>query len=441
MWRHGEVTHEPAAFEQFPCPIGAFLDSRKVKPVIEPCEPKRTSWLPKLRGNAQQMPFVGDADSHECAMRASIDKCFPMRPLSSCSTSSTSSRLSMRSHSSSSLHRPDSASSTSTRCSRSSTRSCKLPPIEVEHRPVLPAEEPLDTMSRPESSASGPSSYCSSGLYCSRPCSIEARPAAKRFEFGKLKAADLEARQLAALKSLVKTMTAGTPLTELAQRLLQDVVYQQDTAVANIPEGLIVNAVEEVLQRGGAEELRACVGGQRHHVVRSLVVDVLHTVSNHCQLHICDMLGQVLWRSRSELKGSRHHATAEDMSWLDEITAPTDLTGSVAAQVDDIFAVLVSRDRAGDGDRMRLREFQKVVRLVKKTPTLWLRIKAIDAECIFEDFTSHREGYDTRVDVDRCEFKELLMQLADSMEIHPRTLFKAVGCHAEHLNASNPLQK
>lgn len=255
---------------------------------------------------------------------------------------------------------------------------------------------------------------------------------ARRAKHHRCSEADLELLQTEALRSLVKHLGSGRPLGELMDALLRGVVATDGTKVFQ-PE-LVAADVDQVLRQ--ADSVTEEKEGEEVPMVpldkadkTALVVQVLHDLARQCGRRFSDVAGQVLWRHRGSAALQGHHRrTAEDLTWLNGCDADL-VARPVVALVEDVFRAMTADE---ESKHMRFRQWQKVVRLIQKNPVLERQVKVRDVELLFYAKTHDSSVH---VSISRREFKQLLMELAERMEVHPSLVYMAVGCHAEHLSS------
>eukprot|EP00930_Biecheleria_cincta_P046674 TRINITY_DN32218_c0_g1_i2.p1 TRINITY_DN32218_c0_g1~~TRINITY_DN32218_c0_g1_i2.p1 ORF type:complete len:291 (-),score=47.96 TRINITY_DN32218_c0_g1_i2:149-1021(-) len=162
----------------------------------------------------------------------------------------------------------------------------------------------------------------------------------------------------------------------------------------------------------------------------AIVMRVLHQAADMLGSSFSDVAGQVLWRNRraSVLQNATHKAVVEDLSWAfcrSSSFAGNDVEVSdLSEDIHDYFSGLTS----GRKGCMTHREWQQVVALLIKNPILKSRIKASEVEHIY--FADERKSTRSSGGIRFKVFKKLLLQLAESIHVHPWIVVFALGAHA-----------
>lgn len=148
------------------------------------------------------------------------------------------------------------------------------------------------------------------------------------------------------------------------------------------------------------------------------VLQVLRTLVTSCDLAFSDVAGQILWRfRRSEpLQDARYVQAAESARWL---------LPDAVEMVDAVFRQCTE----SEGCRMRRSHWQKVAHLIMKNPVLRGRVHHGNLDRVFYSMTMRRA--DRAVGLG--DFKRMLLQLAETSQVHPWMIFNAVACHDGHI--------
>jgi hypothetical protein len=254
-----------------------------------------------------------------------------------------------------------------------------------------------------------------------------------------------EQRQLKALEALINHRLSGSPDVEgLVEWLVQDVLHPDGgrafpfaglrEKVTELIHSDAARELEDLLQAraeenaGAAAPAKADVGSAEARPSADLVLMVFRVLAPRFQMHFGDSVGQIIYRHRKNevFKESRLLKVAEDTTWM----VPSKERGGadVHKAVEQTFNTLsrLSIERSGKLDS---RQWHKVVRLIQADPALTNKVKASECDRLFY-LSTHHDG-EASVAVDSTEFKAMLAQLSESMQVHPYQVFKAVGKFSE----------
>lgn len=167
----------------------------------------------------------------------------------------------------------------------------------------------------------------------------------------------------------------------------------------------------------------------------AVVLRVLHQAAEMLGSSFSDVAGQVLWRNRRAcvLQNSTHKAVVDDLSWAFSSSSVGDGVEvcDLSEDVRHYFSDLTS-SRHGC---MSHQEWQQVVALLTKNPILRSRVKASEVEHIF--VAAQGKNVQNSGGIRFKVFKKLLLQLSESIHVHPWIVVFALGAHARQA-ASRP---
>lgn len=287
-----------------------------------------------------------------------------------------------------------------------------------------------------------------------------------------------EERQLAALEALVsarllllrdasvdvaddecQNVDAKKDVGTLVEWLVQDVIQPCGERV--FPQDEVQGKVHELIHGGAAEALGKALdmsemgadaeeaqrdlaltlkGALEHGVANGptkgagtvdLVMLVLRVLAPRYQMNFGEAVGQILYRHRKAdvLQERRHRRALEDMRWM--VPGNAKHRAEIHKALEETFETL-SIDRNGVLDS---RQWHRIARFIQEDPSLKSRLKFTDCDFLFYTGTHH--GGDVTVGLSSSEFKSLLAELADTMQVHPYQIFKAAGAFSEHLANRN----
>lgn len=160
----------------------------------------------------------------------------------------------------------------------------------------------------------------------------------------------------------------------------------------------------------------------------AIVLRVLHQAAEMLGSSFSDVAGQVLWRNRRAIVLQNHQAVVDDLSWAFSSSSSAGDKAEVSDLSEDIrkyFSGLTS----GRKGCMSHQEWLQVVALLTKNPILKSRVKASEVEHIF--VAAQRKNAQKSGGIRFKVFKKLLLQLAESIQVHPWIVVFALGAHAQ----------
>lgn len=236
------------------------------------------------------------------------------------------------------------------------------------------------------------------------------------------------ASQVEALCALVESMSMDMSIREIVGVLAGGVLSGNGRAFS---QELISSAAETALEHGLSQEgLPAGCG-----VFEGVVVKALRELVQGSSLVFAHVVGQILWRNRRTkvLQNPRYRSIVEDFAWLEAGDNELEPTLGVLGQVDEVFRTYT----AGEADgRMRFNKWQRSTRLLEANPVLSGRLKQTDVDRLFYTQTHQCSATTKSKSVSRREFKSLLLQLSETMEVHPLMVLFAVASQARYNDAA-----
>lgn len=265
----------------------------------------------------------------------------------------------------------------------------------------------------------------------------------------------MEKVQLEALEALIQHWAWESPLEQLASSVLAPVLAHG--AEKAFTEGQISRAVEEVLNtcadRGKVCSAVAQPGYQDvenedelHSKAQEAacraekcgatqLAKVIHILARSSALTVSEVVGQILWQHRSAkiLRLPRFRAVVEDVTWV-ESTAWAD--DSMMKTVTEVFEQITG----SDGGLMKSRHWTRIVRMLEENPILKARLLRSDTDRLFYHYT-HKPGPTGTVvmGLSATDLTKLLVELADTMSVHPAIVFLAIGSHVSHRSSSQEI--
>lgn len=239
-----------------------------------------------------------------------------------------------------------------------------------------------------------------------------------------------EQAQDSAFEDLVKSIDTLGPVEEIVAFLTKDVILCNGELA--FPQPISKQAIQ-VLQCETARSLAVAVSrdfGDAETTVASIRM-ALGVLAPRYNLSVSNVVGQILWRHhKSEvLKDKRHRKAVEDFSWA--VAGNTDNASQLIEAVEKTFQSFTA-DRNG---LLSCREWQNVVRLIRKDPTLSAKIKMTEADRVFYHHT-HRDG-EVHYDVGFRHFKLMLLTLADEMGVHPHRILLSITSGADDVASTH----
>lgn len=245
---------------------------------------------------------------------------------------------------------------------------------------------------------------------------------------------EYEAEQVVAATALIKSMGPGRRLGELIVSLLSDTTARDGGKPFS--EELVSSTLEDLWKSGeltppaSATPLLAPVDAGSAAEAARFVVATARRLEESTGVALSDSLGQLLWRHREAdaLEPADLHAIAEDLSWIDK--------PGVSHTAIDMAAATFRQLTAEDSGRMRWRAWQRVVHLIQRNPLLNTRVVRTECARFFHaraNLESRRAPEQAGLSVGLPGFLCLLVQMAESVAVHPFMVFLATGCHAETL--------
>lgn len=227
---------------------------------------------------------------------------------------------------------------------------------------------------------------------------------------------DLEVAQLEALEALIEHLGSTRTVSDLTADLLQN-VHTRDGA-GPFP-------FEVIAQSAASADALALEENSPPKAL--LVVRVFRDLAMmRCQ-PLNDIVGQVLWRSRRAKAirdTTRLRRVAEDISWIADTGGGDD---NIVTLVEGVYNLQI----VAEGGKMRWRGWERVVNLLMKNPVLHGRVRHVDADRLY--YNAMRRSVPPSCSIGLREFKELLLELADSSAVHPHIVFVAVGSHQKQM--------
>jgi len=220
---------------------------------------------------------------------------------------------------------------------------------------------------------------------------------------------------VSSVSNLLRSVLHGCLLSPSGWRLFPDIV------IARLLPKVLHNKHDDEAAYQSQVDLETSV---------ALVLRVLHQAAEMLGSSFNDVAGQVLWRNRraSVLQNRTHQAVVDDLSWAfsssssagDEVEA-----SDLSEDIRHYFSGLTS----GRKGCMSHQEWQQVVALLTKNPILKSRVKASEVEHIF--VAAERKNAQNSGGIRFKVFKKLLLQLAESIHVHPWIVVFALGAHAQ----------
>lgn len=224
--------------------------------------------------------------------------------------------------------------------------------------------------------------------------------------------------QTAALAALVKSMWPSSSILDLVVTLVDGKVLSRQEGKAlskDLIAGLVATVSAEGIDNGESKLGAAGAAG--------LVLRVIRLAAESTGMGFSDVLGQILWQNRRAkiLQEPAYKVTVEDISWAAFEPSSQEL---FSQPVEDVFRACTT---SSDG-RMKEKQWRMVVHLVEKNPLLRPLIRHTEVDRLF--FAATHASGQRQKGISCRGFKRLLLQLAESLVVHPAILLLAVASHA-----------
>jgi len=251
-------------------------------------------------------------------------------------------------------------------------------------------------------------------------------------------ASDWQKRRLRALESLIESMDPGLPLPELMCRLTRGLVLPSSEKMFAKEDVISASYMTQALESGlvrtasdssSSDSSPPNSGRPNAADTSALAAKVLRLLAESAELEFDEVLGQLIFRHRrTEALSTAHKKVIHDLDWAtkagNEATAP-----GLLDSVEETFRSLAK----GPGGRMNSMQWRKVIHLIQANPVLKARMRHEDADRLF--WSETHQGGEAQRGVNLLQFRSLLAQLAECWQVHPYTVFLAVGSHVGHLDA------
>jgi hypothetical protein len=245
-----------------------------------------------------------------------------------------------------------------------------------------------------------------------------------------------EEEQLEALAALIAKLDQGQTYGGLLKDLLNNVLRRDGHVM--VPGDSIGLVVEQAMEASSEREQPPEGWAESNlpqqsdpKTVSPLILDVLQHLADSSDTTRGQLIGQILWRHKKQIKvvDLTEYATHfDDLSWVAD--------AALFQQVKAVFYLFT--EDAGSVGHMHLREFLKTVHLASMNPVLREHIMQNDVDRLFYT-ASHAHVSDKSPDVitiNYSEFLKLLMKLAEASNVHPYMLVLAIAVHADEIRTS-----
>jgi len=245
-----------------------------------------------------------------------------------------------------------------------------------------------------------------------------------------------EARQAEALVALARSMGPQESLSQVVASLFCHVA---------LPSGENAFLQEEV-----REAISAASASTE---VCELPVEVAKLLAKGSSLSFKSIVGQVLWRHHGSKVLEEYRSIVEDIEWVSESAsevATFSLEAIFSQRSDERGFLLAKRwrevatfsleaifsQRSDERGFLLAKRWREVVETVVLNPLLRNRIWLTNADQLF--FAERCKGSTGEIGVTFRQFKKLLLQLSDLLQVHPCIVFVSLCSHCEDPTTEPP---